>query len=292
VPLKLLRAITVLFLLCLGAWRHGLPYDQVIIFAGQSEEITPGVACSQLVGTYSYLQPAISNVKISDTSGTFSTYQACSNSNPLGASSGGSSTNWGPEAQFAYRWSQDNPTRTLYIIKNAVGSTPLYNAGSAADCTYPPLGSTNANWSPESNSTNCYNVTTTLIATASANLVSAGKNPRVVGVMWLQGWTDAGNPTYAPAYQANLADFIAKVRVNWASSNTPIVIERVPNQAGCVQPYVLTVQAAQDANASTSVPVINTDNSTTYPMTGGCEYTNVAVVNLGDAMYTAYLGAH
>src|SRR5688572_2292699 len=47
---------------------------------------------------------------------------------------------WGPEAQFAYKYRQDNPSKTLYIAKYAKGSTYLAPQSGAANDWAPSTG--------------------------------------------------------------------------------------------------------------------------------------------------------
>ena len=45
---------------------------------------------------------------------------------------------------------------------------------------------------------------------AMQNLTTAGLNPQIAGMIWMQGETDACYPEYAPQYAANLTNFITE----------------------------------------------------------------------------------
>lgn len=146
---------------------------------------------------------------------------------------------WGPEVGFARAWRAAHPGRRLYLVKYARGSTSLAQ-GPGRD------------WSP---------ATGELFAEASAEveqaktaLAAQGLQPRLVGVLWLQGEADAADPAMAAAYGRNLTDLIATVRRRWAAEDAVVVLAKIPDWGGQAQ-EVRAAQAAVDAADALTVSV-------------------------------------
>jgi hypothetical protein len=121
--------------------------------------------------------------------------------------------NWGVEFRNAYNLSQAN--RQNYLLKYAIGGTSMATTWLAGGYT---------------------------IAKMMAKSGRAFKN-----FLWIQGETDSTNLAWANAYQANLIEFIRRVRMySTYGDDTRIIIFRLPNITRPEYLYVSTIQAAQD----------------------------------------------
>ena len=122
--------------------------------------------------------------------------------------------NWGVEYRNAYNLSQAN--RQNYLFKYAIGGTSMASLWLSAS------------WS--------------LLGMKMAKSGRAFKN-----FLWIQGETDATNLAFANAYQANLIEFIRRVRMySTYGDDTRFIIFRLPNITRPEYLYVTTIQAAQD----------------------------------------------
>lgn len=151
----------------------------------------------------------------------FVTYGAGTNSlqptNQINAG-GGVAGNWGPEAEFSYRMRQATPSRNIYLVKYAIGSTKLFNDG--GPCWDPAAGS-------------YFSFVETTIAAAKAALIAQGFAPKVRLIIWMQGEADEGNSTMDAAYLTNLTALVAAMRTRWGDGATKLIIGRIiPAWAG------------------------------------------------------------
>ena len=88
----------------------------------------------------------------------------------------------------------------------------------------------------------------------------------LAGFFWLQGESDAGSSGTASRYNANLTNFIQRLRSDFGIANLPIVIGRITNKSTAM-PAANTVRAAQAAvvaNTNNSV-LVDTDGLTMDP---------------------------
>ena len=121
--------------------------------------------------------------------------------------------NWGVEFRNAFNLSQVN--RQNYLFKYAIGGTSMAT-------TWITLSYT--------------------IAKIMAKSGRAFKN-----FLWIQGETDSTNLAWANTYQANLIEFIRRVRMySTYGDDTKFIIFRLPNITRPEYLYVSTIQAAQD----------------------------------------------
>ena len=117
---------------------------------------------------------------------------------------------FGPEVTFGYTLHNTVfPNDSIYLVKYGVSGTNL-----AVD------------WNP-SGSGPCYNTFKSKVDAALENLRSAGKDPVVSGMIWMQGESDTVTAEKANAYAGNLTSFIAKVRTDFASPDMPFVLGRI-----------------------------------------------------------------
>jgi hypothetical protein len=130
-------------------------------------------------------------------------------------------TVWGPEVQFANAWLANHATGNLWIDKIAKGSTGLANDSHTGDA--------GLDWSPASTG-EMYDIATASVHAAHDNLNgSSYAFGAWNGLLWMQGETDATDPTKAANYQTNLADFISHARTDW--NVTPVVVGRITDSA-------------------------------------------------------------
>jgi hypothetical protein len=153
------------------------------------------------------------------TTAQFLTYTAGVNALQPSPNPNGTAENWGPEAEFSYRYRQQNPTRPLFMVKYAVGSTQLQQS---AD------GLTTTDWSQTSDPSEYFGQVAGAIASAKSAIVALGYVPIVRAVIWMQGEQDAGlGGTATSQYQANLTALAAAVRTRWGDANTKFIIGRI-----------------------------------------------------------------
>ena len=150
--------------------------------------------------------------------------------------SGNKPTSFGPEITLGRTLADENPTRSIAIVKYAVGGTNLAQE-----------------WNPRSAEPNLYDHFTTTITTATAALPDNDAF-RIRGMIWMQGESDAGKPEMTAAYEANLTALIKRVREDVGVADLPFSIGQlgaVPGRDGMgeVQNAQAAV-AARDPNVS------------------------------------------
>lgn len=181
---------------------------------------------------------------------------------------------WGPEAQFAYRWSRDHACAPLYVVKYARGETGLAADPAARD------------WSPSSQG-DLWDAASAEIDAAKAALAARGLTPRVRAMLWMQGESDADSPAKSRVYAANLAAFVTQVRARWGDGDTIVQIGQIDRQAG----WDAVRQAqAQVAAGDRRVTLTDTDPFERQPA-DGVHLTAEGQVRLGDGFYEALAAA-
>ena len=159
-------------------------------------------------------------------------------------SGGGVAGNWGAEAEFSYRYRLANPTKTVFLVKYAIGSTNLY----------PTAGD---DWS-ETSTGEYFSRVEAAITAAKAAVTALGLTPVVKGLGWMQGEADCGNVTWDAAYPTNLTNLATAMRTRWGDAQTKIVIGRI----NIVWEINLNVRPAQVSvgNAGPLNEWLDTDN--------------------------------
>jgi hypothetical protein len=174
---------------------------------------------------------------------------------------------WGPETGFVRQWRAGHPSGDLFIVKSAKGSTALAE-GPGQD------------WAPASGE--LFADTSRAVRKAKAALAAAGRTPRVVAILWMQGEEDATDSTRAGAYRTNLIRALSAMRLDWGDPSSRLVVGRIT--AGF--PYATTVRAAQ-ASAATKAGAVLVDTDS-YPLQDGIHYAPRGQAQLGIDMYRAY----
>jgi len=117
---------------------------------------------------------------------------------------------FGCELSFGRTLADAYPSAHIAIIKYTHGGTTLYNHWSASGFQYQTFMAT--------------------VQAALAALTNSGHTYTLAGMIWQQGETDTNNASSADAYQANLADLIARVRHDFfADQPLPFIIGTISN---------------------------------------------------------------
>ena len=145
---------------------------------------------------------------------------------------GYTSTEFGPEVSFGYKIHSMFPGDNIYLIKYAISATNLA-----------------VQWNPNGTGP-LYNTFKARVDAAMQNLVGQGLSPKIAGMLWLQGGSDAYVHDYAEAYKANLTNFITQVRSDFHTPDMRVVVGREltvfgePADNALVREAQMTVPAA------------------------------------------------
>ena len=182
---------------------------KVFLLAGQSNMDGRG-SDSELTPPYNAVQPAVKFWNF-DNAGWTSLQPGFSTMWPNG---------FGPEVSFGYALHNTVlPNDDIYLVKYAQNSTTL-----AVD------------WNPDGSGSS-YNSFKYRVNLAMQNLTTAGLNPQIAGMIWMQGESDAYYPEYAPLYAANLTNFIASVRKDFSVPDMRFVLGRILDSTANGTPY-------------------------------------------------------
>lgn len=152
----------------------------------------------------------------------------------------------GPEFGFAKAMSELYPAEEIHLIKVAKGGTPINF------------------WLPDEKGK--ANGHTQLLENLKNALAKIEGEYEIMGMLWMQGESDAKTQAEAEAYQKKLEQLIALVRKETAKPELPVVIGRLSSRilesTKFKMPFVKTVQSAQEAVTKTdkNVFVIDTDD--------------------------------
>jgi hypothetical protein len=187
---------------------------------------------------------------------------------------GDTASTFGPEVTFGYILHRRVfPTEDIYLVKYAVGGTNLA-----------------VRWKPDG-SGDCYNAFKSRVTAAMKNLAAAGKSPKIVGMIWMQGETDACFSGFASAYAANLATFVAKVRSDFAAPKMRFVLGRITKRCDTTPPgggeLVRNAQVAA-AEKVDNVSWVNTDDLETNPGRVG-HYGTQGQIELGERFASQFM---
>jgi hypothetical protein len=176
--------------------------------------------------------------------GQFQTYQPFVNSEGVTGS-----TCWGWEWAFFLLWKTDNPGRTFWFWKHAIGNTGFFQNAGVQDWNINSTGELYAG------ATARYNA-------ARAALVAMGKTVTHKWVACRIGEEDAKTSASSAAYKTNYQDFIRQSRIDW--NYTRHAMSRLHlEQLNQGVPFWNAVRDAQKAiaDADRDVEIIITDGS-------------------------------
>lgn len=193
--------IALLFLAVTPAW--AAQNVKVILMAGQSN--------MQGYATASNLPPTLlspqTDVLFYDGSGDSKIRNTLMALQPNTTTSG---AYFGPEVTFGRAMADGDPDTTYALIKYGDSGKNLHTDFRAPHAGQPVGGSK-------------YQAMMSTFSGGLLALAAAGYTPEISGMLWLQGESDAGTLVHASAYEANLTDFIANMRVNFGA-DLPFVI--------------------------------------------------------------------
>lgn len=154
---------------------------------------------------------------------------------------------FGPELYLASGLYQGGEN-DFYIFKYAVGATTL--AG---------------NWKARGGG-GLYDKAIASYQKARSAICKTGKLPVIKGMFWMQGESDAADPTMTQNYATNLRTLISQVRTDLISGKVPFIIGLINSKSG-VWAYAnqLRGQQASAAKNSTNVYTIETNDLPIYP---------------------------
>ena len=159
---------------------------------------------------------------------------------PLSGGFGAEIDRFGPELSFGLDLEQSWPDDQLALIKTSVGGTSLA-----------------VEWNTEDGE--LYLDFLDHTRRALADLEALGE-PQVVGLIWMQGETDAIDPDNAEVYQERLTTFIEAVRTEMQVPDLPVIIGLITTIPAWV--YHDMVRAAQTAVSEQldNVEIVETDD--------------------------------
>ena len=168
---------------------------------------------------------------------------------------------FGPEISFAQAIKAAMPDDDVRLVKYAAGGTALYN-----------------DWSPQSKGRQYVQFMATA-KSAIENLDRGGTKYEIVGMLWLQGESDA-QERQAESYEKNLRNFIAHMREQFKTPKMQFVIARVRNHYGGKTGQAKIVRDAQSKIADTSEGVewFDTDDCT---MVNAGHYDSNGLIEIG-----------
>jgi hypothetical protein len=136
---------------------------------------------------------------------------------------------FGPELSFGARLHELLPNDEIYLVKLGVTSTSL-----AVDWNVSGAGGTQ------------YNRFKARVSAAMSNLINAGKDPTIAGMVWMQGEEDGVNAAYAAAYASNLTNLVTTIRSTFTNAeDMRFVAGRITTAFGDVSTINL-VRSAQE----------------------------------------------
>lgn len=152
---------------------------------------------------------------------------------------------FGPELSFGARLHELMPNDDIYLVKLGVSSTSLATGWNASGSGGPQ-----------------YSLFKARVAAAIQNLVGAGKNPTIAGMIWMQGEEDGVSSTYAPQYAGNLTNLVTTIRSTFTNAtDMKFVAGRITTAFGSTDTVSL-VRSAQENVASLvgNASWVNTDD--------------------------------
>lgn len=205
---KLLAAV-MLLALSPAILAEEAPEIDIYFLGGQSNMVGLGLKNELPVNL-----PAAENIRIFH-SASLSSGLPANTWHPLVGSSNNAAM-FGPEIGFAHVMAGSLPGKPIGLIKHARGGARLSTT---------PLSYTTTSWSPDLNEE--FTVFMDTANQALQALVADGWSPRIAGMLWVQGESDANSVTTGQQYLQNLTNFIARIRSEFEAPDMPFVYARI-----------------------------------------------------------------
>jgi hypothetical protein len=148
---------------------------------------------------------------------------------PLAPGMGKYPDRFGPEISFGHAMAEAMPDADIRLVKFAAGGSNLYE-----------------NWAPPEGP--CYRSFMKTAESALRDLDKSRIQYEIVGMLWLQGESDA-DAGKGDLYEENLKAFIAHIRQEFKEPEMPFVIARVLAVWGAKNGHARLVREAQDKTA-------------------------------------------
>ncbi|MCA9106987.1 MAG: hypothetical protein KDA83_16320 [Planctomycetales bacterium] len=139
---------------------------------------------------------------------------------------------FGPEVGFAREMAELAPERTIYLIKFFRSGQPLHHGWNGNQWAGPDPGPGRANFYPgldadDPNQGRHYRDMMTVAQAAWRHLEQQGLEPRLRGIVWMQGEQDSKHEQSAGEYAASLAQFKQRTEQDLHSDSVPFVFGQV-----------------------------------------------------------------
>ncbi len=193
---------------------------------------------------------------------------------PVAPGTGKRPENFGPEVTFARAIARAMPEEDIRLIKFAAGGSSLYQ-----------------DWAPPEGAP--YRIFMRTARQALEDLEQNGIDYEIVGLLWLQGETDADH-NKGDLYEENLTRFIAHMREAFGVPELPVVIARIMAVAwGVESGHAALVQQAQEnlAEKDPKVACFSTDDCPpVHPQKNRGHYGTKGQMIIGKRFAEAYRG--
>lgn len=196
---------------------------------------------------------------------------------PSSYASGTSRRYFGPEVPLGRALADAAPERRTFVIKHAVPGTALH------DYWYPGQ-STDDGTAGEG-----YATFRATVQQAVAALEAEGHEPRIRGMAWMQGESDAIDPGTAGDYAANLTHLITRVREDTGVADLPFVAAQIDCRDLCEHRDVVNAAMASVADEDPAVHTFVTDDVGRHP-DDGWHYQGTGVRAIGERFAARLLG--
>ena len=183
---------------------------------------------------------------------------------------GASTGSFGCEVTFGRDIARAFPGETIYLIKVAWSGTSL-----AYDWRPPSAGGTPGRLYTEFVSE----------VRKALNTLPGGYQPRIMGMCWMQGESDASNIYPASEYETNLTCFINDVRAEFNVPHLPFVIALI-DKTPVWQEYEVVRQAQQ--KVAQTLPDIGIFDTDPFP-SDGSHYYSGGLLLMGEAFASTLL---
>ena len=146
-------------------------------------------------------------------------------------------------------------------------------------------------WRPDAAAGNqLYALFSQQVTQALGRLKAEGRAFNVAGFFWMQGGSDAGRPGFAAAYGKNLSAFIARVRADFGTAETPFVIARIsPRRPDKPSADRELIRAAQVAVADRQLQCAWIDADDVSYAEDGAHPDALGTITLGERLAAAWL---